>query len=293
MRGPVIIEAAINGIAKKEHKPNVPLSAEEIRIDSLACLEAGASIIHAHNRSIRLVGQEAADEYAAAWVQILEARPDALWYPTGVAAETTEDRILHHELLADEGLIRMAYVDPGSANTGWTGPDGLPTGGVYVNSYDHTRAAFEQCERLNLAPSIAIYEPGWLSTTLAYHRAGKLPKGAMIKLYFGDEWGLLGRSKGVSFGLPPTEHALLAYLDMLEGSDLPWSVSVWGGDLMKTPVARLAVERGGHLHVGLEEFFDPDRQPTNLELIAEAVELCNETGVDVASCAETADLLGL
>lgn len=293
MRDPVIIEAAINGIAKKEFKPNVPLSAEEIRIESLACLEAGASIIHAHNRSIRLVGQEAADEYVAAWAPILEARPDALWYPTGVVASTTEERILHHELLAAEGLIRMAYVDPGSANTGWIGDDGLPTGGVYVNSYEHIRAAFEQCERLDLAPAVAIYEPGWLSTTLAYHRAGKLPRGAMVKLYFGDEWGLLGRSKGVSFGLPPTEHALLAYLDMLEGSDLPWSVSVWGGDLMKTPVARLAIERGGHLHVGLEEFFDPDRQPTNLELIGEAVELCSEMGVAVATCDETVDLLGI
>ena len=30
---------------------------------------------------------------------------------------------------------------------------------------------------------------------------------------------------------------------MLEGTDLPWSVSVWGGDLLQTPVARLALER--------------------------------------------------
>ncbi len=293
MRQPVIIEAAINGIAKKSYKPNAPLSADEITTESLACLEAGASIIHAHNRSIRLVGQDAVDEYVAAWAPILEARPDALWYPTGVIAESSEDRLLHHELLAAKGLIRMAYVDPGSANTGWIGEDGLPTGGVYVNSYEHTRMAFAQCERLGLAPAIAIYEPGWLSTTLAYHRAGRLPQGSMIKLYFGDEWGLLGRSKGVSFGLPPTENALLAYLDMLEGCELPWSVSVWGGDLMKTPLARLAVEKGGHLHVGLEEFWDPDRQPTNLELITEAVELCHELGATVATCAETAELLGL
>jgi 3-keto-5-aminohexanoate cleavage enzyme len=293
MRDPVIIEAAINGIAKKEHKPNVPLTADEIVVDSLACLDAGAAIIHAHNRSIRLVGQEAVDEYAAAWRQILAARPDALWYPTGVAADSTEDRLLHHELLAEQGLLRMAYVDPGSANTGWLGDDDLPRGGVYVNSYDHIREAFAQCERLALAPAVAIYEPGWLSTTLAYHQAGKLPKGTIIKLYFGDEWGLLGRTKGVSFGLPPTKHALLAYLDMLEGIDLPWSVSVWGGDLMQSPVARLAVEQGGHLHVGLEEFFDPDRQPTNVELVTEAVELCEQMGVEVASCAATAKLLGL
>ena len=44
---------------------------------------------------------------------------------------------------------------------------------------------------------------------------------------------------------------------MLEGSGLAWSVSAWGGDLMRSPVPRLALERGGHLHIGLEEHFDP------------------------------------
>jgi uncharacterized protein (DUF849 family) len=290
---PVIIECAINGVGKKERNPHIPRTADEVTSDALACLDGGAAIIHAHNVSIRLVGQAAVDDYVAAWRDILELRPNALWYPTGVAAASTEDRLLHHELLADLGLFRMAYVDPGSTNTGWADAGGLPTGGTYVNSYDHIRAAFEQCARRQLAPAIAIYEPGWLNTTLAYHRAGRLPAGAMVKLYFGDEWGLLGRSRGVSFGLPPTANALLAYLDMLEGSDLPWSVSAWGGDLLRTPVARLALEKGGHLHIGLEEHFDPDRQPTNVELLDEAVALCAEVGRPVASCEEAAGLLGV
>ena len=128
---------------------------------------------------------------------------------------------------------------------------------------------------------------------LTYHRVGQLPAGSMAKLYFGAEWGLSRRSKGVTFGLPPTKHALLAYLDMLEGTDIPWSVSVWGGDLMATPVARLALEMGGHLHVGIEEFYDPDRSPTNQELLAEAVALCEEVGRPLATCAETAAMLKL
>lgn len=290
---PVIIECAINGVGRKERNPHIPRSPDEVKADSLACLDAGAAIIHAHNSSIRLVGQEAVDDYVAAWRDILDERPDTLWYPTGVVASSTEDRILHHELLAGLGLIRMAYVDPGSTNTGWADEDGLPVGSPYINTYDHIRAAFEQCERRRLAPAIAIYEPGWLNTTLAYHRAGRLPAGAMVKLYFGDEWGLLGRSRGVSFGLPPTANALLAYLDMLEGSGLAWSVSAWGGDLMRSPVARMAVELGGHLHVGLEEHFDPDRQPTNVELLEEAVALCREVGRPVATCAQAAEILGV
>jgi uncharacterized protein (DUF849 family) len=97
----------------------------------------------------------------------------------------------------------------------------------------------------------------------------------------------------VSFGLPPTANALAAYLDMLEGSGLPWSVSAWGGDLLQTPVARLALEQGGHLHIGLEEHFDPDRQPTNVGLIDEAVALCAQVGRPVADCAAAAQLLGV
>ncbi|MDY7103377.1 MAG: 3-keto-5-aminohexanoate cleavage protein [Actinomycetota bacterium] len=290
---PVIIEAAINGVGTKARNPNVPVSHDELRADARACFDAGAAIVHAHNRSIRLVGSEAVDDYAAVWAPLVAERPDLLWYPTALFAETIEERLAHHEALTDAGILRVAFVDPGSVNTGYADEDALPVGGTYVNSYELIRASFAQCERLGLAPSVAIYEPGWLNTTLAFHRAGRLAPGAMIKLYFGGEWGLTARSRGISFGLPPTRPALEAYLDMLDGSGLAWSVSVWGGDLMATPLARLALERGGHLHVGLEEHYDPDRSPTNTELVAEAVALCAEVGRPVASCAEAATMLGV
>ena len=108
-------------------------------------------------------------------------------------------------------------------------------GVVYANSYDDTRLALDLCEQLQIGPSLAIYEPGWLRTVLAFHHAGRLPQGAMVKLYFGGDYGIFSMEPGVSFGLPPTENALLAYLDLLEGIDLPWSSSVWGGDLFETP----------------------------------------------------------
>ncbi len=93
--------------------------------------------------------------------------------------------------------------------------------------------------------------------------------------------------------MAPTEHALLAYLELLEGTDLPWSVSVWGGDLFETPIARLALERGGHLHVGLEEHFHPEHKPTNQEIVQQAVGLILKVGRPVASGAEAAGILGL
>ena len=290
---PVILEAAINGMTSKEKNPNAPREPEEIVREALACYALGATIVHAHNSDIALAGDEAARDYLRAWRPILEARPDALWYPTLTASPDMAGKLAHIEQIAREIPLRMCAFDPGSTNIGAPGPDGLPVGGVYGVSYDDVRYAFAFCERLGMGPALGIYEPNALRTTLAWQRAGKLPAGSMVKLYFGGPYGLMATTPGVSFGLEPTEYGLLAYLDMLEGSGLPWSVSVWGGELMETPIARLALERGGHLHVGVEEFYSPDRSPTNEELLREAIELCGKVGRPLATMAETEAILGL
>ena len=290
---PVIIEAAINGETRPERNPNAPRKPEEIIPDVFRCLDAGASLIHAHSDDIRKTGPEATDAYLAAWRPILAERPDTLWYPTLGAGVDMAESISHIELLAQEIELRLGLCDPGSTNIGGPDHEGLPTGIVYANSYEDTRLCLAQCERLRIGPSLAIYEPGWLRTTLAFHRAGKLPAGAMVKLYFGGDYGLFSTQPGVSFGLAPTEHSLLAYLDLLEGTELPWSVSVWGGDLFETHIARLALERGGHLHVGLEEHFHPEHKPTNQEIVQQAVGLIQKVGRPVASGAEAAGILGL
>jgi 3-keto-5-aminohexanoate cleavage enzyme len=292
---PVILEAAINGGTTPAKNPRVPRTHAEIARDALRCFELGAAIVHAHNASYALAGQAAADDYVAVWRAVLRAKPDALWYPTLAAGGSAgmAGMLAHLELIMRELPLRIAGWDPGSTNLGGPGPDGLPAGVVYGVSYDDVKYAFAFCERLRLGPSLGIYEPGSLRTTLAYLRAGRLPRGTLVKLYFGGDYGIFATQPGVSFGLPPSLSALDAYLEMLEDSGLPWSVSVWGGDLMATPIARAALERGGHLHVGIEEFYAPGRSPTNEELVREAAELCAKVGRPLASCAQAAELLRL
>lgn len=289
---PVIIEAAINGGSSKRRNPNVPREPAEIIEDAYRCLDAGASIIHAHNSDYQLTGQAAADDYLAAWRVILEERPGTLWYPTLSGGRNVHEVLEHIAIIAGEVPLRIGVVDPGSTNIGRPDEEGLPIGVVYHNSYDDIRTSFAFCGRLALGPSLAIYEPGFMQTTLAYLRAGKLPQGAMVKFYFGGPYGMFGKGPGVTFGLPPTKNALLAYLDMIEGTGLPWSVSVWGGDLLETPIARLALEHGGHLHVGLEEHSGP-RHPTNEQLVQEAANLAHQVGRPVATPPEAATLLNL
>lgn len=290
----VIVEVALNGNSPKKRNPNIPRTASEITHDALTCADAGAAIVHAHNIDYALVGAQAADEYLAAWRPVLAERPDLLWYPTLADGADAVETLSHFELISAEVPLRIGVVDPGSTNLGWEGPDGLPRGVVYPNSYADIALGFETCERLGLGPSLAIYEPGFLRTVEAYAAAGRLPRGAMVKLYFGGPSGMFGRGRGVSFGLPPTTAALEAYLELTLPLSLPWSVSVWGGDLFESPILQAALEAGGHLHVGLEEHTAADgSHPTNLELVERAVAVANASGRGVASSAQAAELLDL
>ena len=284
---PVIIEAAINGATTKERNPNVPRTPDEIAADALACFDAGASVIHNHIDLPGLSVEEAADRYLQAWRVVLAERPDALWYPT---VHFGPPMSFEHLIpIAASGLLRVGLCDPGSVNLGRVDADGVPAGGiVYGNAFDSIARTFEICQEQRLGPSLAIYEPGFLRATLAWWRAGRLPQGAMVKLYFSTEQGLMG----APFGLPPTAAALDAYLELLEGCDLPWAVSAVGGDVTATEVAPLALERGGHLHLGLE-FYGGPRTPTNVELVTEAVALCEKAGRPVATCDEAAAILRL
>jgi 3-keto-5-aminohexanoate cleavage enzyme len=295
MNDAIILEVALNGLTTREQNPHVPLSADEIAESALRCLEAGASVVHYHVADVTAAGAEAAALYERALRPVLARRPDALFYPTVAFAGPVETRFEHFEHLAKAGLLRLGLVDPGSVNLGVVDDEGLPAplDLVYKNSFYDARHQITLCDRLALGPSVSIFEPGFLRAALAYHRRGRLPAGAMIKLYFGGDEGYFGRGGGAAtFGLPPTRAALEAYLELLQGTGLPWSAAVMGGDVLAGGFADLALERGGHLRVGLEDYAGPAR-PSNEELVAAAAALVRRSGRDVATCEQAARLLGL
>lgn len=284
---PLIIEAAINGAIPKAGNSHVPRSVAEIVACAGACIDAGAAIVHHHNDEGLLDGRHASAPYRDAWRAIYERNPDAILYPTmggGGPSTTIAERYAHIEELADAGVMRMALVDPGSVSLGAIGADGLPMviDLVYQNTFADVRYMADVCRKRGLGVSVSIFEPGFLRVALAYHAVGRLPP-AKIQLYFGGP--------AVPFGLPPTRSSLEAYLAMLEGSGLPWMVGVIAGDV-STTLAGLAIERGGHVRVGLEDYAGAG-EPTNERLIVQIAAMARERGRALATPAEAAAIIGL
>jgi 3-keto-5-aminohexanoate cleavage enzyme len=77
---------------------------------------------------------------------------------------------------------------------------------------------------------------------------------------------------------------------MIEGLDLKWSVGVVNHDVMETPLAQMALERGGSFRVGLEDW---GRGPSNLEQLDRAKEMINKVGRPIVSGAEAIEYLDI
>jgi uncharacterized protein (DUF849 family) len=291
----MIIEAALNGATPKSRNPTVPRTVAEIAADGCAVIEAGATVVHNHNDDPNLGGtaRHASEPYAAAWRMILDRHPGGLLYPTmagGGPGRNIEERNWHQVELADAGLLRLLLVDPGTVNMGGVGPDG-PDGGdyVYQTTFGDVRHLMACARERGLAAMMSIYEPGFLQLVLGYERSGLLPAGGLVRFYFCGG-GPFGPINNFIFGLPPTSRALEAYLEMVEGSGLVWMVAVLGGDVVSTGLAELAIRRGGHVRVGLEDHFGPG-QPSNRQLVTEVAELAARLGRPLATPEQAAEIL--
>jgi 3-keto-5-aminohexanoate cleavage enzyme len=282
---PLVIEAAITPL-----RVGQPLQTTQQMIsESLACLEAGATVIH-HHHDFRLPREEAIAQIVAVGKAMLAEFPHALFYSDYIRGSEDDEKIGRRYApdaiirpLHAAGVLRMFALDPGLTLFPRLDERGIPstsvTGGTrYAEAHDIVEFG---C-RLRAPISLGVYEPGHLRWLRAYALAGKLPSGSMIKLYFGGEY-VMGQRKvpGVAFGLHPTTDALDMYLSMMDGIDTPWIVSVQGGVILDKPLARYALERGGHIRVGVEDTAG-GTEMTNRQTVEAAVALAKQIGRPVA-----------
>ena len=248
-----MIEVDINGHWSRERQPAIPVHADEIVEDAIACAAEGASIIHFHPYD-PVTGRQRDDyEIYAPIIERIRAKVDVICYGTlpfagdvdAKDALSPEKRYAAVEKLASAGLIEWSVVDPGSTNISTrkdvaSGKQGF----VYSNPESHIRHGLDLCHRHKLTPSYAIYEPGFMRLGAALRRTVSDMSPPVYRLMFSDNF---------TFGFPPEEWAVEAYVRLLgiEEPDAQWMVAGLGVQI--DPLVDFAVTHGGHIRVGLED----------------------------------------
>ena len=286
---PLVIEAAIC-----PYRSAVPVwDVQGMIRESKACLAAGAAIIH-HHHDMRLDAAASIDEMLTLGKAVKAEFPESILYPDFLAGDTVNDLLGHIAPLSKAGVLDLVPVDPGGAFSGQLDDAGLPIGNNRVRfSFDDANVTLNVANQFKAPLSIGVSEPFNLRWALAQAKAGKLPAGSMVKLYFGGEYSLIKIGKrALNFGLPPTKTGLDAYISMLEGTGLAWSVGVLGDALLDTPIARYAIERGGHLRVGIEDAAGRS-DLSNQEMVEAAVALARQVGRPVGQGRAAGEALGL
>lgn len=279
------LEVSLNGPWSRDRQPGIPISVRDIVAEGVACARAGAAILHVHAYDETTGRQKDDADLYAAIIEGIREQEDVIVYPTlpfagSVDAPdmmTAQQRFAHTETLAKRGLLEWAVVDPGSTHIARL--DEIPEGRegfIYANPESHIRLGLELATRYGFHPGYAIYEPGFLRLGAALELAHPQVPQCIYRFMFSD---------GLSFGFPPRPYALDAFLRLLadEMPDAPWMVA--GLDVDVRPLMAYAVERGGHVRVGLEDApFGTTR--TNVQMVEEAVRVIRSAGREPATIAE-------
>ena len=158
--GPVWLEVAVNGPWSRQRQPGIPLTADEIVSEALACAAEGASIIHFHAYD-PVTGRQRDDyDIYAPIIERIRARADVICYGTlpfagdvdARAPLTPEQRYAAVDKLVRAGLIEWSVVDPGSTNI--SRYDEIPSckeGFIYANPESHIRHGLALAQRFQAA----------------------------------------------------------------------------------------------------------------------------------------------
>jgi 3-keto-5-aminohexanoate cleavage enzyme len=249
----VWLEVALNGPWSRSRQPQIPLLAAEIVADAIACADAGASILHFHAYDPATGRQRDDYEIYAPIIEDIRSRRDVICYPTIPFAGSTDSpnplkpaqRFAAVERLLQAGLIEWAVVDPGSTNiTHYADIPGGREGFVYANPESHVRYGLALAQKHRMTPAYAIYEPGFIRLGAALHKAYLGAPTPIYRLMFSEQ---------MTFGFPPTQWALDAYLKLLarEAPGAPWMVAGLGVEI-ESLIGATVVQRG-HVRVGLED----------------------------------------
>lgn len=280
----VWLEVALNGPWGRVRQPGIPVLVSEIVQQGVECVREGAAIVSMQAYDEESGGRRDDWEIYARIIEGIRARVDVIVSPSitfGATWEAGEPMVAHAgfsniEQLAKRGLMDWVPVEPGSTNfTHWGQLTQDVPGIVRSNMEEHLRHALGMARHFGLHPSYAICEPGFLRLGAGLHWRCDCPA-PIYRFVFTSDY---------SFGFPPEDFAMTAYLQLLDrfAPGAQWMIGGLGAEIL--PLIPRAVMEGGHVRVGLEDApFGTDR--SNPELVAVAVERISNMGGVPATASE-------
>jgi 3-keto-5-aminohexanoate cleavage enzyme len=288
----LIVEVRCNEYTSRRANPHVPFSPEEIAADAAACREAGAAIVHFHAREPKS-GAPAhdADCYGDS-IRRMRAACDVLVNPTlgAVTVPDPKQRAALIPALARDPRARpeLAPVDLASLNIDPWDPDKrrfLVEDMIYATSVAGLREITGTIRAAGVLPQAVLWGVGSARLLGAFLEMGVFaaaPVAAQIAL-----------SDSLLAAHPGSVRGMNALVDFLPaGADIVWSVMNGGGSVL--PLVAAAIERGGHISIGLGDYAYPELgAPTNAELVCEVARIARSCGRELATPAEVRERLAL
>ena len=270
---PCILCCAITGsVPTKAANPAVPISISEQVESSLAAVEAGASIIHAHVRNADQTPSSDPDKFARLQEELRRHCPEVIiQFSTGGRSGAGQERGGMLSLRPD-----MASLSVGSNN--------FPTR-VYENPPDLVAWLAGEMQKYEVVPEIEAFDLSHILQALRLHDEGKLFGRLYVQFVM-----------GVKNAMPADRAVFDFYVAQMQARapQAEWCAAGIGPNQLV--VNEWAIAAGGHTRAGLEDNVRLDRStlaPSNAALIARAAELCARYERPVASPAQARDILGL
>lgn len=269
----LIINAAITGmVPMKKDNPHVPVSPEEIAEDARRCVEAGASIVHLHAREPDGSATYRKDLYQDILQRVREACPDVILCvsTSGRVFKAFEQRSAVLEI--DDPRPEMSSLTLGSMNFATQ---------ESINPPKMIQDLARKMLARGIVPEMECFELGMAEYTEYLIEQGLLRPPFYCNILLGSR----GTLKATEFNLDAMVNAL--------PRGTTWAGA--GIGRFQLQVNTMAIEKGGHVRIGLEDnlLFDRGIPATNPMLIERIVEVARQRGREIASPAEARTIIGL
>jgi 3-keto-5-aminohexanoate cleavage enzyme len=288
----LIIEVRINEYASRTGNVNVPFSPEEICEEALRCWREGASIIHYHARDPETGAPSSKTEIYVETARRIKDKSDLLLKPTLGAwtLPSPEARMSHIISMAKDPASKadLAPIDMGTSNVDvWDAGNRrfLTEETVYMNTTKILRYFAESMRAAGVKPVAVLWNVPATRTTQAFVEAGLLQEPIYAEVVL-TEGGLFAGNPGSVRGL----EAMIDFIPM--NLRCQWTVMCSRGNLFQ--VAGAAIERGGHIAIGLGDYpYTELGMPRNADLVERVSEIARDMGREVATPSETRGMLGI